>query len=84
MKRTSTKVLDSSIAFTKSSFTYKDPYQPKGTPIYKLRNKVSTFFNLRVVENEFADALANRGRRMGTWPRRPWRQWPQGRPGPGR
>ena len=51
----STKVLDSAIAFTKSSFSYKHPYQPAGTPLYKIRNKISTFFNMRAIEAEFID-----------------------------
>ena len=47
--------MDQTIAFTKSSFTYKDPYQPSGTPIYKMRNKFTTFLTLRTIENEFVD-----------------------------
>ena len=49
------KYLDSTIAFTQSSGTYKDPYQPRGNVIYKLKNKVQTFTSLRSIENEFVD-----------------------------
>ena len=49
------KYLDSGIAFTTSSFTYKDPYQPKGNIVYKLKNKVQSFVALRSIENEFVD-----------------------------
>ena len=60
--RKSAKVLDSALSVTKSSFTYKDPYQPKGTPIYKARNKVLSFFNMRVIDvacgDKFTIAIA--------------------------
>lgn len=47
--------LDKTLAFTQSSYTYKDPYNPKGNLIYKARNKLWTFFALRNMENEFID-----------------------------
>jgi hypothetical protein len=55
MKGPTKKYLDSTIAFTQSSFAYKDPYMPKGNPIYKLKNRVLTFTALRQIENEFVD-----------------------------
>ena len=54
--RANSKVnLDKTLAFTQSSFFYKDPYNPKGGLLYKAKNKVQTFFSLRNVENEFID-----------------------------
>jgi hypothetical protein len=47
--------LDKTLSYTQSSFTYKDPYNPSGSVIYKMRNKIRTFFSLRNVENEFID-----------------------------
>ena len=47
--------LDKTLSFTQSSYTYKDPYNPKGSLLYKMRNKVQTFFSLRNIENEFID-----------------------------
>ena len=47
--------LDSSLTFTRSSFAYKDPYQPDGGVIYKLTNKARTFMAMRNIENEFVD-----------------------------
>ena len=47
--------LDNAIAFTKSSFSYKDPYQVNGNLLYKLRNKLQSFYNIRMTENEFHD-----------------------------
>lgn len=47
--------LDHTLSFTQSSFTYKDPYRPRGNPLYKARNAVWTFFALRNIENEFVD-----------------------------
>ena len=47
--------LDKTLSFTQSSFTYKDPYNPKGNLLYKAKNKVHTFFSLRNMENEFID-----------------------------
>ena len=49
------KYVNNAIAFTQSSFAYKDPYQPKGNIIYKLQNKVRTFTAMRNFENEFVD-----------------------------
>jgi hypothetical protein len=49
------KYLDSTIAFTTSSFAYKDPYYPSGNIIYKMKNKVLSFTSLRSIENEFVD-----------------------------
>ena len=47
--------LDKTLSFTQSSYAYKDPYQPRGNPIYKVTNGVKSFFALRSIENEFAD-----------------------------
>ena len=47
--------LDKTISYTQSSFTYKDPYNPKGGLVYKVRNKTQSFFALRNMENEFID-----------------------------
>lgn len=55
MRGPTKKYIDSTIAFTQSSFAYKDPYQPKGNVIYKLKNKLQTFTALRQIENEFVD-----------------------------
>jgi len=49
------KYLDSTIAFTRSSFTYKDPYMPRGNIVYKMKNKVTSFISLRSIENDFVD-----------------------------
>ena len=49
------KFVDSTIAFTQSSFTYKDPYMPKGNILYKTKNKVQSFVAMRSMENEFVD-----------------------------
>ena len=47
--------MDKTIAFTQSSFTVKDPYIPNGVILYKLQNKIKTFFILRSFETEFVD-----------------------------
>lgn len=47
--------LDKTLSYTQSSFAYKDPYNPKGSIMYKIRNKVHSFFALRNIENEFID-----------------------------
>ena len=47
--------LDKTLAFTKSSLSYKDPYQVNGNLLYKLRNKMQTFYAMRMTENEFHD-----------------------------
>ncbi|CDW85097.1 UNKNOWN [Stylonychia lemnae] len=47
--------MEKTLSFTQSSFTYKDPYNPKGNILYKAKNKVQTFFSLRNMENEFID-----------------------------
>lgn len=47
--------LDKTLAFTQSSFAYKDPYNPHGNLLYKLRNKAQSFFTFRNFENEFID-----------------------------
>ena len=47
--------MDKTIAFTQSSFTVKDPYIPNGVMLYKLQNKIKTFFILRSFETEFVD-----------------------------
>ena len=49
------KYIDNTIAFTESSFAYKDPYIPKSNMVYKLKNKITTFVSLRSIENEFVD-----------------------------
>ena len=49
------KYIDSTIAFTTSSFAYMDPYQPKGSIAHKMKNKVRTFITMRSLENEFVD-----------------------------
>ncbi len=56
MNKARSKVnLDKTLAFTQSSYTYKDPYNPKAPILYKVKNKVWTFFALRNIENEFID-----------------------------
>ena len=47
--------LDKTLSYTQSSYTYKDPFDPKRSAFHKLRNRVSTFLNLRNIENEFID-----------------------------
>lgn len=48
MSRPATKkYIDNTIAFTTSSFAYKDPYMPRGGVVYKLKNKVQSFVALR-------------------------------------
>lgn len=47
--------LDKTISYTQSSFAYKDPFNPKGSILYKIRNKIQNFFALRNIENEFID-----------------------------
>ena len=47
--------LDRTIAFTQSSFTYKDPYNPNMNLQQRLTNKFKTFFANRYMENEFTD-----------------------------
>ena len=49
------KYLDNTIAFTQSSYTYKDPYNVNGNIIYQMKNKVQSFVAWRSMENEFAD-----------------------------
>ena len=49
------KYVNSAIAFTQSSFAYKDPYRPSGSLIYKLQNRIKTFGAMRNFENEFVD-----------------------------
>ena len=48
-------LLDSAIAYTESSMALKDPFNPRGSVIYQLKNKVQTFITMRMVENEFVD-----------------------------
>ena len=50
-----TKILDQTIAFTTSSLALKNPYRPDGNLVYKLKNKIQTFFLLRSFETEFID-----------------------------
>ena len=47
--------LDKTLAFTKSSFAYKEPYMIGAGPHYMLLNKVKTFIAMRNIENEFVD-----------------------------
>ena len=47
--------LDKTLSFTQSSFAYKDPFNPYGGILYKVRNKVNNFFTLRNIENDFID-----------------------------
>jgi hypothetical protein len=47
--------LDKTLSYTQSSFTYKDPYNPNGSALYHMRNKLFTFFSVRNIENEFID-----------------------------
>ena len=47
--------LDKTLSYTQSSFTYKDPFNPKLSLLMKMRNKVWTFFAVRNIENEFID-----------------------------
>ena len=47
--------LDKTLAFTKSSFAYKDPYMVNGGILYKVMSKVKSFVAIRNIENEFID-----------------------------
>ena len=47
--------LDKTLAFTKSSFTIKDPFRANGGPLYKMINRVKSFMAIRMIENEFVD-----------------------------
>ncbi len=47
--------LDKTLAFTKSSFAYKDPYLINGGAYYQLVNKLKNFMGIRNIENEFVD-----------------------------
>ena len=47
--------LDKTLAFTKSSFAYKDPYLVNGGPLYIISNKIKSFVAIRNIENEFID-----------------------------
>ena len=47
--------LDKTLAFTKSSFAYKDPYMINGGPAYAILNKIKSFVAIRNIENEFID-----------------------------
>ena len=47
--------LDKTLAFTKSSFVYKDPYRINGGPYYKLMSRLRSFMAIRNIENEFVD-----------------------------
>lgn len=56
MARARTQVnLDRTIAYTQSSFAYKEPFNPNGGALYKLINRGKTFFSARNIENEFID-----------------------------
>lgn len=47
--------LDKTLSYTQSSYTYKDPFDPKRNLLLKLRNKIWTFLAVRNIENEFID-----------------------------
>ena len=47
--------LDNSLTFTRSSFSYQDPYQVDGGLLYKMINKARSFIAMRSIENEFVD-----------------------------
>ena len=50
--------LDKTLAFTKSSYAYKDPYLIDGGFYYKLMNQLKSFFAIRSIESEFVDFKA--------------------------
>lgn len=52
--------LDRTISFTVSSFTYKDPYNPKANLHERVLNQMRTFFANRYIENEFVDYKTDR------------------------
>ena len=47
--------LDKTLAFTKSSFAYKDPYIIGAGPYYQVLNRARSFMAIRNIENEFVD-----------------------------
>ena len=47
--------LDKTLAFTTSSFAYKDPYNPWASFPNQILNKGRSFFGNRYIENEFID-----------------------------
>lgn len=47
--------LDKTLSHTSSSFYYKDPFNPSGSILYKIKNMFLTFFSVRNIENEFVD-----------------------------
>lgn len=47
--------LDQTLTYTQSSHAYKNPYNPNANPLVKMQKKVSTFFSVRNIENEFID-----------------------------
>ena len=47
--------LDKTLSHTASSFYYKDPFNPRWSILYKIRNMLATFFSVRNIENEFVD-----------------------------
>ena len=47
--------LDKTLAFTKSSFAYKDPFLIDGGMFYRLQNAARSFTAIRNIENEFVD-----------------------------
>ena len=56
MARARTQInLDRTIAYTQSSFAYKEPFNPRGGLVYKIANRAKTFFSARNIENEFID-----------------------------
>ena len=47
--------LDKTLSYTTSSYFYKDPFNPRGGILYRIKNKLITFFTVRNIENEFVD-----------------------------
>ena len=47
--------LDKTLSYTASSFTYKDPYNPKRGLLPMAKNALWTFLSVRNIENEFID-----------------------------
>ena len=54
------KFADSTLAFTESSFAYKDPFNPHRTILGRGISRVRTFIASRSIENEFVDYASYR------------------------
>ena len=52
--------LDRTLTFTNSSYTYKDPYNPRMSAHQNLINRFRTFYANRYIENEFVDYKSDR------------------------